>query len=304
MFEVVKLCSAKAASWPLYCMPTTAGSIDEYLNLARIIGQDRPVYGITVRAKNWNTFESLQELAASATAKLLDAASLNGPIYLLGYSFGGHVAIETARQLSEHGVAVPLVAVADQRPHDYSFSWGFRIRHIAETFGPWALRVATRYVTNATHRLNYRNAIRSKLKGQHIFECASWYPGLPEERKNFVSQNLASSRKYRFEGAYRGKILLLRALGGTPIDLGGDDVHQVAALEAGEHPFQLSRQLQDYGWGHITGATVDVVSVPGDHLSIMEHPDVVHLGGAVRQALNDCDQNFASAASPTPASLC
>ena len=51
MFEVVKLCSAKAVGWPLYCMPIASGSVDNYLDLARIIGQDRPVYGIAWRAR-------------------------------------------------------------------------------------------------------------------------------------------------------------------------------------------------------------------------------------------------------------
>jgi thioesterase domain-containing protein len=281
VFEVVKLCSAKAVGWPLYCMPTVAGSVDIYLDLARIIGQDRPVYGIAwrARASDREKFESVQELAASATAKLFYAPRLNGPIYLMGYSFGAHLAIEAARQLAEHSVAVPLVAIADQAPHGYSFSLGFRVRHFAETFGPWALRVATRYVTDATQRLSYRNATRLKLRGQHKFECESWYQRLPESRKIYTTQNLANSRKYRFEGVYSGKILLLRALQGKPVD-----------------PFRPSH-LEDYGWGRVTGATVDVVSVPGDHASILQHPDVVYSGGAVRQALNDCDRNFASAVS-------
>ena len=257
-------------------MPTSAGSIDSYFDLARIIGQDRPVYGLALPASddNWNTFESLQELAASTTAKLLEAPRLNGPIYLLGYSFAGHLAIETARQLAEHGVDVPLVAVADQVPHGNSFSLGFRIRYFVETFGPWALRVATSYVTDATQRLNYENAMRRKLKGQHRFEHESWFQSLPEGRKNYTKQNLANLRKYRFEGVYRGKILLLRALGGKPVD-----------------PFQ-PRQLDDYGWGRFTGATVDVVRVPGDHVSILHHPDVVYVGGAIRQALNNCDRKY------------
>jgi thioesterase domain-containing protein len=282
MLEVVKLCPAKAVGWPLYLMPTASGSCDVYLKLAKIIGQDRPVYGLAWRANNWNTFGSLQELAASATAKLLDAPRLNGPIYLLGYSFGGHLAIETARQLAEHGVAAPLVAVVDQMPHRYSFSLGFRIRLFAEAFGPWALRVATKYVTDATQRLSYRNAIRRKVKGQHRFEGEIWYQSLSERRKNYVTQNIVNLRKFRFKGVYRGKILLLRALDGKPV-----------------HPFQPG-QLQDYGWERITGATVDVVSVPGDHASLMGHLDVVYLGGAVRQALNDSDRNFASAVRPAP----
>jgi len=65
------------------------------------------------------------------------------------------------------------------------------------------------------------------------------------------------------------------------------------------HP--AGRRLEDYGWGQITGAAVDVVHVPGDHDSIVRHPDVVHLANAVRQALNDCDRNFARSVSPAPA---
>ena len=288
LFEVLKL-SAKAAGWPLYCMPMSSGYVDEYLDLARIIGQDRPVYGITWRANNWKTFESHQELAASATAKLLDAPS-KGPIYLLGYSFAGRIAVETARQLAEHGVTVPFVAIVDGVPSSYSFSLGTRIRHFAKAFGPWAFRVATRYATDATQRLNYHNAIRHKLnyrrKGQPMIESQRWYQSLPESHKDFVAQNLANSRKYRFEGIYRGRIVLLRTLRGMPVD---------------RHPFHPWRRLEDYGWGQITGTAVDVVHVPGDHDSIVRHPDVVHLANAVRQALNDCDRNFARSVSPAPA---
>ena len=273
MFKVVKLSSAKAGGWPLYCMPTASGAVDGYLDLAQIVGHDRPVYGLAWRANNWDKFKSLQEFAAPA-AKLMAAHRLNGPLYIFGYSFGGIFAIETAHQLAKHGVPVPLVAVGDQAPYGYSFSLGYRIRHFARAIGPWAIRVATRYLTDATHRLNYRNAMRRKLKGQHVFDGESWYQGLPENRKHYTSQNLANSQKYRFEGVYRGKILLLRALEGKRLD-----------------PFQ-PRHLEDYGWGRITGAAVDVLEVPGDHSSIVKQPDVVYLGAAVREALKDCDRNL------------
>jgi thioesterase domain-containing protein len=270
MFKIVKLCVPKASGRPLYCAPTAAGSVDSYFHAARIIGLDRPVYGIVSNDPNWSKFGSLKELVEPA-AKLLKAHCSNDSAFLFGYSFGGKFAIEIARQLAAHGIAVPLVAIADQAPYTSSFTIGFRIRHFAETFGPWIYRVTSKYVRHATLRPKYHNEILRNLRGQHVFENESWYQGLPEWRKNYISQNLANSRKYRFEGVYRGQILLLRALQG-----------QAA------HPFR-PRHLEDYGWGRLTGATVDVRSIPGTHASIMQHPDVAFLGDTVRKALNDCD---------------
>ena len=155
LFEVIKLCSAKAVNWPLYCMPTSAGSIDSYFDLARIMVHKTRLYMVLPCASD----DKLERIAVAGLAfcnrLAWKAPHLNGPIYLLGYSFAGHLAIETARQLAEHGVDVPLVAVADQVPHGNSFSLGFRIRYFVETFGPWTLRVATSYVTDATQRLIY-----------------------------------------------------------------------------------------------------------------------------------------------------
>ena len=275
MIRILKLCPAKTDGWPLYCMPLPSGSVDLYVDLARIIGQDRPVFGIVWKGIYPSKVESLQALA-TPIARLFEAHLSNGPFCLLGYSFGGHLAIETARQLAAHGIAVPLVAVVDQAPHVHSFNFGFRICRFAKIFSPWAFRATIRYLTDATMRQSYRDAMRRKLRGQQPFQCQDWYQGLSDSRRNFVSQNLALSRKYCFEGIYRGKILLLRALGGDPFDP------------------SRPMQLEDYGWRRITGAAVDVVHVPGDHASIMYHPDVAYLGAAIRTVLNDVGGTISS----------
>ena len=66
---------------------------------------------------------------------------------------------------------------------------------------------------------------------------------LPESRKNIVDQNLIHSRKYRFEGIYRGTIFLFRQ------------------RPSGCSIRRLFRpiQLDDYGWRRVTGANVRVV---------------------------------------------
>lgn len=257
---------------PIYCMPTITGSVTRYLELAKIIGADRPVYGIQIadRAQTGQsaTFASLRELAVSMAAKLL-AHHRDRPICLIGYSFGGHLAIEVAQQLVEHGELVPLVGIIDTMPPLASFARAYRIYHFARNVGPWALTIATR-ITDAKQWVYFRNTILRKLRRQHKIHIQDWYQTLPEDRKNIVNQNLAIGRRYRFAGQYPGTIFLFR---------------QGQSAAEFNHLFR-PHQLEDYGWRRITRANVHVVYICGDHASCMFQPDVVHLANELNLALD------------------
>jgi thioesterase domain-containing protein len=257
---------------PLYCMPAITGSVTRYLELAKIIGADRPVYGIQIadRAQTGKlaAFASLRELAACMAAKLL-AHHRDGPICLIGYSFGGHLAIELARQLVEHGELVPLVGIIDTMPPLASFAPAYRIYHFARNVGPWALTIANR-ITDAKQWVYFRNTILRKLRRQHKIHIQDWYQTLPEDRKNIVNQNLAIGRRYSFVGIYCGTIFLFR--------------QRPSAAEF-NHLFR-PHQLEDYGWRRITRANVHVMYISGDHASCMCQPDVVHLANKLNLALD------------------
>jgi thioesterase domain-containing protein len=198
---------------PLYCMPTITGSVSSYIDLAKIVGVHRPVYGIRIanraQISKLETFTSLSEMAASIASELL-THHRNGPICLLGYSFGGYLAIEVARQLVRKDKIVALVGIIDQMPPRASFAPVHRIYFCARNAGPWALKVAARIVTDAKQWSNYRDALLRKLNRLRKVQTQKWYQDLPEDRKNVVIQNLANRLKYRFEGTYRGTIFLFR----------------------------------------------------------------------------------------------
>jgi thioesterase domain-containing protein len=268
-------------------LPTLAGTVDSYFELAKAIGPGHLVYGIQFadRMQNgkFNEFASLREMAAAMVPDLL-AHHRDGPICLIGYSFAAFLAIELAQQLVGHGKLVPLVVIIDKKAPSASLTPLFRIKHFIRNVGPWALRVATRSVTDADHRSRYRNAMVHKLRGGNIInfesdgwklEDDSWYQSLPENRQNYVTKNFANARNYRVEGIYSGTILLFRQ---TPLPDTKPDAH----------PLRIG-QPEDYGWGAATGARVDVVHTPGDHISIKQHPNVVHIANALRLALSECD---------------
>src|SRR5204862_544143 len=97
------------------------------------LGADRPVYGLQAP-------RPAEGCPRSATLELLAAQYLDevrgvqprGPYHLGGYSFGGTVAFEMARQLHTRGEAVGELVVLDQRARAqalsrlerYDLGWG------------------------------------------------------------------------------------------------------------------------------------------------------------------------------------
>jgi phthiocerol/phenolphthiocerol synthesis type-I polyketide synthase D len=259
-------------------MPTIDGSVSRYLELAKILGRDRRVYGIHIvdqaQTGKLGAYASLRGMAASVTAELL-THHRDGPICLVGASFGGCLALEVARQLVGQGKLVHFVGMIDTMPGRACFTLADRLYHFAKNVGPWAvnlvpwlLNIATREITDAKHRVNFRKMILRKLREQHDWG-GDWYKNLPEIRRHTVDRNRIHSRKYRFEGSYCGTIFLFRCTRAVLYD-----------------SLLLPIQLDDYGWRRVTRANVHVVYISGDHDSCMSQPDVVDLANELSLALS------------------
>jgi thioesterase domain-containing protein len=193
---------------------------------------------------------------------------------LIGHSFAGFLAIELAQQLVSHGKQVPLVAMIVARGPSSSFTGLFRVNNFVRNVGPWAFRVATRAVADSHYRSMYRDKL--KLARQHKFAETSWYQSLPKDHQEYVTNNDANLRKYRFEGNYRGKILLVRKKFEPEIDT---------------HPLRFDH-LKDYGWGDATGASVEVVCTADDPTSMLYQDNVIDIANALRVALSECDRGM------------
>ena len=87
------------------------------LNFAHVIqhfDKDQPVYGFQGIGPNGyeNWFESIEDMAATYIDSIVKI-NPNGPYALAGFSFGGVVAFEMARQLKDQGKTVSLIALLD-----------------------------------------------------------------------------------------------------------------------------------------------------------------------------------------------
>ncbi|MFI7453019.1 amino acid adenylation domain-containing protein [Nonomuraea sp. NPDC049714] len=115
--EVLIPISPHGSATPLFCVHPASGASWGYLNLARHLSADRPVYGIQARGLDEPAPlpASIEAMAEDYVAQLRRIRP-EGPYHLLGWCFGAVVAFEMARQLQRDGAEVGLLALVGPHP--------------------------------------------------------------------------------------------------------------------------------------------------------------------------------------------
>jgi thioesterase domain-containing protein len=99
---------------PLFCVHPWGGNVLCYSELAKHLGLDQPVYGLQARGveQKENPQTSIEAMATDYLAEIRKLQP-EGPYHLCGWSSGGLIAFEMARQLGEQGRSVGLLALID-----------------------------------------------------------------------------------------------------------------------------------------------------------------------------------------------
>jgi amino acid adenylation domain-containing protein len=99
---------------PFFCVHPIGGEVFCYMDLARHLGTDQPFIGLQAveQEEKHDQFVSLEEIAASYI-RAMRAFQPQGPYLLGGWSFGGLVAFEIARQLESQGDQVAFLGLLD-----------------------------------------------------------------------------------------------------------------------------------------------------------------------------------------------
>jgi len=100
---------------PLFCLPPAGGLAWPYFGLLAHLPADQPVYGLQARGfldADEPLHASVEEAARDHVAHLRSVQP-HGPYHLLGYSLGGVIAYEAARQLQAAGEKVALLVLID-----------------------------------------------------------------------------------------------------------------------------------------------------------------------------------------------
>src|SRR5262249_11779438 len=102
------------AERPFFCVHPAGGIAYCFLDLAQRLGPDRPFYAFQAAGleREEEPIESLEQMAAGYLDSLRTVQPA-GPYHLGGWSLGGLVAFEMARQLAARGEPVATLAVFD-----------------------------------------------------------------------------------------------------------------------------------------------------------------------------------------------
>jgi thioesterase domain-containing protein len=101
---------------PLFLIHGVDGSVGRFQDLVNYLEPDQPAYGIQSQAllPGPTVLTRVEDMARYYSAEVR-AVQPQGPYHFLGYSFGGLIAFEMARQLNSSGARIGLLAMLDTR---------------------------------------------------------------------------------------------------------------------------------------------------------------------------------------------
>ncbi len=102
---------------PFFCVHGLGGTVLRFRELAALMGTSRPFYGLQAAGLDGSrrSPDTIEEIAAAYLIEIRRVQP-HGPYLLGGYSFGGFVIAEMARQLRAAGERVAMLAMLDTFP--------------------------------------------------------------------------------------------------------------------------------------------------------------------------------------------
>ena len=251
--SLVKI-ESSGSKTPLFCIHPVGGNVLEYYPLAHQLGQEQPMYGIQSQGLD-GIQTPLTQIEAMAANYINEIKTVqpDGPYLLVGYSFGGLIAFEIARQLESRSEKVSLLALLDTespnlldvRPSLLQTS-GIHLRN----FQQLNLQQKIKYVKDRViFRLMYQNRENSHKE----FMLDTWATDLPPEYLKVLEANFQAGDDY-IGKFYPGKIILFRS--------------SIQPITQALYP--------DLGWGEIANV-VEIYDIQSPHQDLLKEPYIQSL---------------------------
>jgi len=242
---------------PFFCIHGLGGTVLRFNALARHMGTDRPFYGVQAQGLEGDRpFHTSVDEMAAFYIKEIRALQPEGPYNIGGYSLGGLIAFEMARQLQADGQEVGVLALLDTYPGKPKSN-----KMLLSTLMTLPFREQLKYVAHRAKR------IRKGIKRR--FEFLFLPRPLKEVRRVFT----VAEEKYRPQ-VYFGSATWFRAT--------------EKGLRGADNPTD--------DWSKWVTGGVEVHEIVGDHGSVLKEPDVSHLAESLRACLNRAEGERAEAA--------
>jgi amino acid adenylation domain-containing protein len=263
---------------PFFAVHPIGGNVLCYAELARELSMDQPFYGLqapapTLQLDAATTFEQMAELYIQAMRSVQPC----GPYQLGGWSLGGLLAWEIARQLTDQGETVGLLALIDTYP--VNRAPGDKNSENFDVLGWFARDMARLLGKDSEAMRDSFEQLGPQEQWTMVQNALVQYGVVPKENAHaemsrlleIFSRNFRAMERYCLRQSDQNILLFLAA--------------------EGQAPERLARQ-----WEQWAGGEVEYHLVPGDHYTMIRRPNVNLIAEALTRRLNELSEPVAGVA--------
>ena len=248
---------------PLFLIHGVDGSVDRFQDFVGYLEPDQPAYAIQSQAllPEQTALMRVEDMARYYLSEVR-AVQPHGPYHFLGYSFGGLIAFEMARQIHSLGDRIGLLGMLDTRrmapltilggpesqKNRLARGWLYVSSHVKQVLSPAGLRYARAKVRARWLRTAYTLLDSIGRPVPHFLQSASdinWFAAVRYAPQFFP-----------------GRVTVFRAL---------------------ESPDDSRRN--DDPWARLAGEGVEIREISGGHEDILDEPYVRLLAREVTDCL-------------------
>jgi amino acid adenylation domain-containing protein len=244
---------------PVFLVHGLSGGILFSWDIARELGPERPFYAVEgVPRLDYIPGRVRVEDLATEYRDLIRTVRPNGPYTICGFSFGGLVAFEIAKQLIAQGEEVAFLGLIDAHAPGYPNVHPL-VRRMGEHFTALYEMPREKWPTYFAKRLRFvRSAIRDRIGRPKDQKATTKRP-----RTSLMFEAFRIAARTYAPGVYPGETYLFRAKLRIPV----------------------RNPDPEHGWGPYVSGPLHVKPIPGHHLSCIREPNVAVLARAFADAL-------------------
>ncbi|TFY88194.1 non-ribosomal peptide synthetase [Pseudomonas nabeulensis] len=262
---LLRIQSGRAGQAPVFCVPGAGDSVTGFVGLGEALGRDWPLFGLQPRGLDGEAVPHSQvEAAARCYLAALEQECPQGPVHLIGHSFGGWVALEMALQLQAMGREVASLTVIDSeapggagKPYTTTAAL-LRLVEAMQLAAGKSLGI-DRLAFAASNENAQRQALHSGMVGVGLLPARASVDAMAGPARTYAA---ALRTEYRPARRFDGVIRLVLAQD-PALDAAGNQREQGVMIE---------------GWRR-QGSGLEVWYGPGNHFTLLKAPNVQGLAG-------------------------
>lgn len=236
--------NANGDAQPVFFVHAYLGGMLSLRRVAELFPSNQPVYGLHAYcdAAQFDDDPSLTAVAQRTLARIRQIQP-KGQVVLVGHSAGGLIVFEIARKALETEGEEPRVLLLDSPlpRSSLGYYWGESLLYSGDI-----IRHPARSLRGAIARIS--RVIRTRVSRLPLMSHADDFMALTE--RQLKSTDIAV-RRYRAR-PYEGSVTVMRTRQGRAMALG----------------------RWDLGWSSVTRGMLEVVDIPGTHLTMLDAPQV------------------------------